>query len=217
MSTHERRRTQLAYDAVAADYDRLLPGLDAEARLDVAMIDDFADRCGRARLGRVVDVGCGAGRMSAYLADRGLDVMGVDLSPGMISLARRSHPGLHFAVGTSHQLPVQSGTLGGLFAWYSLIHDAPDLLAPIIAEFARVLRPGGWLLTAFQAGDGQRIDRSSAYGRSVTMTNYRHDADRVSELLEDHGFRTHARLSRAAEGTEKSPQSILLAQRSSRR
>lgn len=206
-----RAQTQHGYDTVAADYARLLPALNAETSLDIAMIDGFADRCARARLGPVADAGCGTGRVSAHLAARGLDVIGIDLSPGMIDIARRTYPELPFEVGALEELPLPNASLGGLLAWYSIIHTAPDRLPAIVADAARALRPGAWLLAAFQAGDGQRVDRTSAYGQPVTMTNYRHDPEHVVDVLEEHGFKIHARLHRAAQGTEKASQSMLLA------
>lgn len=213
MSTPDHRpQTQRGYDTVAGDYARLLPGLNAETRLDVAMIDDFANRCAQAQLGPVADAGCGTGRVSAYLAERGLEVIGIDLSPGMIDVARRTYPNLRFEVGVLEDLPLPDATLGGLLAWYSLIHTAPDRLETIVAQFARVLRPGAWVLAAFQAGKGQRVDRTNAYGHSVTMTNYRHDPEHVERVLKDHGFDLHTRLSRSGEGTETTPQSVLLVQ-----
>ncbi|WP_208544008.1 class I SAM-dependent DNA methyltransferase [Nocardioides seonyuensis] len=177
------------------------------------MIDDFARRCAAAELSPVVDAGCGTGRISAHLVARGLEVTGIDLSSGMIDVARRNYPSLHFETGALESLPLPDSTAGGLLAWYSLIHAAPQQLAPIIAEFARVLRPGAWLLIAFQAGDGRGVDITSAYGHTVAMTNYRHDPAVVTRLLEDHGIRVHARMSRASEGTEKTAQAIVLAQR----
>lgn len=206
-----RAQTQQGYDTVAGDYARLLPALNAETSLDIAMIDGFADRCASARLGPVADAGCGTGRVSAYLAARGLDVIGIDLSPGMVDVARRTYPELHFEVGALEELPLPDASLGGLVAWYSIIHTAPERLPVIVAQAARALRPGAWLLAAFQAGDGQRVDRTSAYGQPVTMTNYRHDPEHVVDVLEDHGFKIRARLHRAAEGTEKAPQFMLLA------
>jgi ubiquinone/menaquinone biosynthesis C-methylase UbiE len=151
-----RRQTRTGYDIVAEDYATLIPGLSAETSLDVAMIDDFAGRCLDAPTSPVADVGCGTGRVSAHLAARGVDVFGVDLSRGMIDVARRTHPQLRFEVGAMEDLPTQDAALGGLIAWYSLIHTAPGRLPAVVSEFARVLKPGGWLLTAFQAGEGQR-------------------------------------------------------------
>lgn len=214
MSTPDHReQTRVGYDTVAADYARLLPALTAETRLDVAMIDDFADRCASAQLGPVVDAGCGTGRISAYLAAAGLNILGVDLSPGMIEVARRAHPHLVFDVGALEELPVPDAAAGGLLAWYSLIHTAPDGLPALAAEFARVLRPGSWMLTAFHAGDGRRVERTSAYGHPIAMTNYVHDLVHVQHVLHEAGFHVHATVHRAAEGAEKTPQSILLARR----
>lgn len=207
------KQVQQTYDLVAGDYARLLPALDAEAPVDVAMIDDFARRCAAADLGPVVDAGCGTGRVSAHLTAQGLEVTGVDLSSGMIDVARRTYPSLYFETGALESLPLPTATAGGLVAWYSLVHVAPEQLAPIVAEFARVLRPGAWLLTAFQSGDGHGVDITSAYGHPVALRNYRHDPAFVARALEDHGLRTHMLMSRAPEGTEKAPQAILLAER----
>lgn len=203
-------QTQKAYDTVAADYARRLPALDAETSLDVAMIDSFADRCARARLGPILDAGCGTGRVSAYLAARDLEVLGIDLSPCMVDVARRAYPHLRFEIAALEDLPVPPASLGGLLAWYSLIHTAPAGLPAIVANFAQALQPGAWLLTAFQTGDGQRVHRTMAYGHAVSVANYRHDPDHVVDVLEAHGFDVHAQLYRAAEGAEKTPQAVLL-------
>ncbi len=208
-----RPQTRQGYNAIAADYARSLPMLNAETTLDVAMIDDFADRCAAAQLGPVLDAGCGTGRVSAHLAARGLEVSGVDLSPGMVEVARRTHPQLRFDVGALEDLPVPDASLGGLLAWYSLIHTAPARLPAIVGEFARVLRPGVWLLTAFHAGDGQRVEHATVYGHPVELTNYRHDPQHVINALHEAGVVVHVQLHRQPEGAEKTPQAVLLAQR----
>lgn len=208
-----RAQTRQGYDTVAVDFARLLPTLNAETALDVAMIDDFADRCLAAPLGPILDAGCGTGRVSAHLAARGLEVFGVDLSPGMVEVARHTHPQLRFDVGALEDLPIPDASLGGLLAWYSLIHTAPGRLSAIVGEFARVLRPGAWLLTAFQAGDGQRVAHTSVYGHSVALTNYRHNPQHVITALNEAGVVVRAQLHRDPEEVEKTPQAVLLAQR----
>lgn len=131
----------------------------------------------------------------------------------MVQAARRSHPHLHFQAGALECLPIPDASAGGLLAWYSLIHTAPDRLPVAVGESARVLAPGAWLLTAFQSGTGQRVERTSAYGHQITMTNYRHDPQHIVELLTEGRFDVHAKLHRAAEGVEKTPQSMVLARR----
>jgi SAM-dependent methyltransferase len=204
------QQTRHAYDTVARSFADLLPGLDAETALDVAVLDDFAARCRAAGPGRVADVGCGTGRVSAHLAAAGLDVVGFDLSPGMVRTAREDHPGLVFEVAPLHALPLADGALGGLLAWYSLIHTPPAGLPAAAAEFARVTRPGAALLTGFQAGAGERVVRSSGYGHDVEFTNHRHDPGRVAEALIAAGFDV---VVRAAQGFESTPQHFVTAVR----
>lgn len=203
--------TRAGYDAVAEDYAALLPDLGAETALDIAMIDDFADRCLRAGSDPVADVGCGTGRVTTHLASRGLAVAGYDLSPGMVAVARRTHPALRFEVAAMQELPLADAALGGVLAWYALIHTAPADLLPVAAELRRVLRPGGHLLTAFHAGDGEVVHRPTAYGRDVPLTSVRHDPDHVAGVLVTAGLDVVARLDRAAEGREQTPQTVLLA------
>ncbi|MCW2832280.1 MAG: class SAM-dependent methyltransferase [Nocardioides sp.] len=206
-------QTRDAYDAVAEDYAALLPALSAETALDIAMLADFAERCLESPLGPVADLGCGTGRISAHLAARGVDVFGVDLSAGMVDVARRNHPEITFDVGPMEALPIRDDTLGGALVWYSMIHTRPEMLGALVDEFARVMRSGAWLLTSFQAGEGERSERAGSYGHPVSMTNYRHAPQHVVDVLDASGFDLHARLQRAPEGSETTPQVVLLGRR----
>jgi ubiquinone/menaquinone biosynthesis C-methylase UbiE len=77
--------------------------------------------------------------MNRYLAERGCRVEGVDLSGGMISMARRVHPDLSFRVGTLSELPLAADHFAGLLLWYPIIHAAPAELARAFREVVRVL------------------------------------------------------------------------------
>lgn len=201
--------TRAAYDTVAVDYARLIPDVE-EGTLDRAMLAAFAEQAGGA--GPVVEVGCGTGRITAHLRDLGMDVSGIDLSPGMVEVARRNHPGLRFAVGSMTDLPLPDGALAGLVAWYSIIHVPPALLPGVFAGFHRVLAPGGRLLLAFKAGD-RLVRLEEAYGHTVSYDVHWLSPDRVAEQLADAGFALHARLDREREGRDKGPQSLMLAVR----
>jgi len=63
---------------------------------DRAVLSTFAERVSRDRLGPFADVGCGPGRITGHLHHLGLDVFGVDLSPGMLAVARQALPGPRF-------------------------------------------------------------------------------------------------------------------------
>ncbi|HEX4812014.1 MAG TPA: class I SAM-dependent methyltransferase [Nonomuraea sp.] len=84
------RATRAAYDTVAADYAELLRDeLDAKP-LDRVMLAAFAEYARAPGAGEVADLGCGPGRVTAHLHALGVNAFGVDLSPEMIAVARRS-------------------------------------------------------------------------------------------------------------------------------
>ena len=207
------RTVRHAYDTVAEEYAARLPDTRAEAPLDLAMLDAFAAAVAPDEDPRVLDAGCGTGRMSRYLADRGCRVSGVDLSPRMVAMARRDHPDLTFTVGSLTDLPYADDRFAGVMLWYSIIHTPPAGQARIFAEAARVLRPDGHLLVGFQSGEGTR-DVSAAYrrfGHEVELERHCYTADQVASQLETAGLRQVCRLVRRAQGTERDGQAVVLA------
>jgi SAM-dependent methyltransferase len=202
-----------AYDTLAEDYAALLPDTRAEAPPDLAMVDAFAGAVTSGDDPRVLDAGCGAGRMSRYLADRGCRVEGIDLSPGMVAAARRDHPELFFIPASLTALPFADNQFAGVLLWYSIIHTPPAGQARIFAEVSRVLRPAGHVLVGFQAGEGTR-HVSAAYRRSghdVQLERHLYTADEVASRIEAAGLREVSRLARRAHGAERDDQVVLLA------
>ena len=196
------RATRAAYYTVAADYERLLrTELDAKP-LDRAMLAAFSELVRAPGAGPVADLGCGPGRITAHLHSLGVDVFGVDLSPGMIEVARRTHPGLRFAVGSMTGLDLADGSLGGAVAWYSTVHTPPELLPAVFAECRRVLAPGGHLLLAFKAGD-RHLHRDRAYGHEVSLDIHWMPPDHVAGLMSEAGLVVDARMVREPDESER--------------
>jgi SAM-dependent methyltransferase len=145
-----------SYDTVAVSYAELVQDGPPE---EAANLDLFA----KLASGRVLDVGCGPGRVAGLLHDRGLDVIGIDLSPGMIDIARREHPGPDFRVGSMTDVDLPDGELGGVISWWSIIHLPRAVVPQVFAEFYRVLAPGGVLLLGFHVGE-ESTHKTSGYG-----------------------------------------------------
>lgn len=185
----ELARTRASYDATADLYAQSIGteiSESIEAALDRSLLEYVASLFSRG--GRLGDLGCGPGRVGAFLAARGVEVVGIDLSIRMLEIGRQAHPYLCFAVGDVAALPVADHSLDGAVCWYSIIHTAPDHLGRVFDELARVLVPGGYLLLAFQAGNGEGLHRTDVRGTPVAHTNYVHDPDDVIRRLTTAGF-----------------------------
>lgn len=167
-----------AYGARAGEYAAALGSISHVAAADLALVGNWADGLS----GPVVDAGSGPGHWNGWLAGRGLTVLGVDPVPEFVEIARASHPGVGFRVGQASSLPEADAALGGVFAWYSLIHASVNEVSRSLAEFARCVRPGGGLLLGFFAGA-----LHSPFGHAVTTAYYWPVAE-LAAMVEAAGF-----------------------------
>ncbi len=149
--------TRASYDAVAERYAAEIAGELANKPFDQAFLDRVADTARQTAAagftGRVAELGCGPGHVAGYLAARGVDVVGLDLSPGMIDQARRLFPDVEFVVGDMLALPFEDRSLTQIVSFYSIVHFDDDQLRQAFREMARVLRPWGAVALAFHVGD----------------------------------------------------------------
>ncbi|MER6712065.1 methyltransferase domain-containing protein [Streptomyces sp. NPDC006129] len=194
--------TRTFYDTVAEDYAEHFRDVGVGTALDRGLLAGFAELVGVG--GEVADLGCGPGRVTAYLAAQGLSVFGLDLSESMLAIARRENPGLRFVKGSMLELDLPDGSLDGVVSWYSTIHTPLDRLPDVFAEFGRVLRPGGHLLVAFQAGDEPRR-YEEAFGHKVALDFRRRRPERIAALLEAAGFALRSRTVREPDETLGEP------------
>src|SRR5829696_3879877 len=95
-----------AHDVLSEWYAKNLVGVLESMPVERAMLDLFAEMTLTVGA-EVADVGCGTGRLLPYLAGRGLSPSGVDLSPGMVSVAQREHPGFVYEVADVRELPFE--------------------------------------------------------------------------------------------------------------
>jgi SAM-dependent methyltransferase len=191
-------RVRAGYDAVATTYDEQFADELDHKPLERGLLEAF---CAMAPPGAIADIGCGPGHITRFLAERRGDVLGVDLSPAMIAVARRRYPRQRFEVASMLGLPYADGVWAGVVAMYSIIHLNPDELVQAFAQFARTLRPDGILLMSFHVdgpgfapGDVNHV--RTFLGHTVDMDGYFVDPAEVTTDLVANGFRVLARLDR---------------------
>ncbi|MBM3791440.1 MAG: class I SAM-dependent methyltransferase [Acidobacteria bacterium] len=183
-----------SYNGVAEEYaGRYFEEL-AHKPFDRLLLERFADAV-RGR-GPVCDLGRGPGQIARFLRTLGLDVIGVDLSPGMIALARKLNPDIFFSQGDMFCLDVADDSWGGIAAFYSIIHVPRRQVIRVLAELRRVLRSSGQLVLSFHLGhDDMHLDE--LWGMSVSMDFSFFERSEMEQYLRAAGFElleSHERL-----------------------
>jgi SAM-dependent methyltransferase len=203
--------TRTSYDTVAVSYaDQVRDALAGELYLRGSLAL-FADMVHAAGGGSVADVGCGPGHVTAHLRKLGVDAFGIDLSPAMVEVARRDHPGLRFEVGSMTDLDLADASVAGLLAWWSLIHVPDDAVSRVLGHFRRALRPGGPLLLGFHVGDESRLKTQGYGGHPMKVHVHRRQPGQVAARLRDAGFTVEAQM--LLDLDESVPGAVLFARR----
>jgi len=174
-------RLRSSYDRVACKYEsRFLDELDSKPR-DRELLARFA----RSVVDPVVDIGSGPGHIGAFVRAHGRTVFGLDLSEEMAGLAAWR---LGSAVTADmRRLPFARGVVGGVVAFYAVIHlPRPDVSAAL-EEFHRVLRPGGRVLLSAHEGEGL-IERDDFLDEAVPFVATLFNLEELVEATSAAGF-----------------------------
>lgn len=205
------------YDAIARAYHDQLGNELAGKPLDRAMLQAFAELAGA---GAIADVGCGPGHVTRFLAAQNARVIGIDIAPGMLAVARENAPALAFAAGSMLELPAADAAWSGIIALYSIIHLTAAERARACREFARAVRPGGWLLASyhvdspdFAAGDVNHL--TTWFGQAVELDGHFLQPADVAHDVQAAGFQVNATIIRSPQPDIEYPsrRCYLLAQR----
>jgi len=108
------------------------------------------------------------------------------------------------------ELDLSDSSLGGLLAYYSIIHVPWERRPEVFAEFYRVLAPGGQLMMAFQVGS-ERRHRDEVFDKPVFLDWYRQQPEEVAQLLREVGFEVWSTTVRRGDGLEPTPQGYIMA------
>jgi SAM-dependent methyltransferase len=137
------------FDDVAEDYDRFRPGYPA------SLIDEACTIGGLVHGSRVLEIGCGTGKLTAALVERGLEVEAVDPGPRLVQIARRQAPRARFHVTGFEDVELASDAFDAAFSATAFHWVAPEVGW---SKAARVLRPGGVLALIWYIGGSLELD-----------------------------------------------------------
>jgi SAM-dependent methyltransferase len=138
--------------------------------------------------GLCADFGCGPGQTTKFLYDNGMkDIVGIDLAPAMVSVARKLSPQIKFETGDLLNIAYPSGHLGSALAFYAIVHFSIDEVRKCFGEINRVLKTGGDFLFSFHVGD-EIVHFDKARDKEVDIDLFFFKTDDIIELLYETGF-----------------------------
>jgi len=139
--------------------------------------------------GEMIDLGCGPGQTTKFLAENGVtDILGTDLSPGMISKAKELNPGLRFQTADMLKLDFPDRYFASAIAFYAIVHFDDAQLKTAFAEINRILINGGQFLLSFHIGD-ETFHRDELFGILVDIDFFFFQTDKIIELLKEAKFK----------------------------
>ena len=189
---HINSLTQQAYNLAAQKYHDLFHNEINEKEYDRKLLDSFAASFNSDSL--LCDAGWWpSGHISRYLIDKGLKVIGIDISEKCVELARLNNPDMRFECADISNMPFDGNSFDGLISYYSIINTPKIYVNKIFNEFRRVLKPQGYLLVAVKAGTaegyvddllGIKTKMYSALFTQEEITAYFQEAGFIMEFID---------------------------------
>ncbi|MFX1315841.1 MAG: class I SAM-dependent methyltransferase [Promethearchaeota archaeon] len=133
----------------------------------------------------ILDVGCGAGIPTAkYLFQKGINVIGIDISDVMLKMARENVPDGKFIKMDITNLQFDENSFDGIISVYTLFHVKKEQHHSVFKQFHKILKPGGILLINTGINDSEGI--SDFFGAPMFWSN--HDPKITLNLVQKTGF-----------------------------
>lgn len=175
------------YDRTAIEQARETTGNIEQDPVDRQILDQFIAKL-RFDSGLICDLGCGPGQVARYFHDKGLQVVGVDLSAGMLREARKLSPDVRFVKADMRKLPFREGELAAIVGFLSLCHIPRWEVMSVLIGLQKSLQPLGSLLLTFHLGRGTFF-RTESWGRRVSLQTTLFQSLELQNYLRSAGFK----------------------------
>lgn len=174
------------YDKTAKNYaDKFMDELKHK-HLDRILLKSFAsENCDK---GKLIDLGCGPGQTTKYVCECGLtDILGVDISPNMVTVAKNINPQLNFETADILSLKYPDRFFASAIAFYSIVHFDYGQIKTAFKEIKRVLTDNGQFLFSFHIGDNL-VHMDNFLDHQVNIDFYFFEITKMMDVLTETGF-----------------------------
>ncbi len=173
------------YDTVAKEYAETFSNEHEKKPKDQEILKRFSHEIGDRR--PVWDFGCGPGQTTKYLKNLGIEISGLDLSEKILEQARTIHLGINFRKGNILELEFDGDSIGGVVAFYAMVHFTEEQVEIAFREVFRVLQQSGLFLFTYHIGE-EAIHIEEFLGKKVDIDFMFYTTDFISSCLKDSGF-----------------------------
>jgi len=136
---------------------------------------------------KILDLGCGTGRITQYYVDNGFKVIGIDLSDEMIKIAKKKHPQIEFLCADMRKLNFPNESFDAVSIAYSLFHLSKKDVPQLIKKVKYILKDKEILLLILQEGNGEiYVDEPLAPGTKLFLNLY--SENEIIDILNENGF-----------------------------
>lgn len=172
------KKTIETYEQTADFYDSLYPDVNKEN------IDFFIDKLNE---DKILDIGCGSGRDSEYFVNKGLDVIGIDLSNRFIEISQAKVPKAKFIKMDMRNINFPVNSFDGIWLMASLLHIPKLEIKDTVIKFREVLKTNGIIYISVKLGEGEKFVKRYRYKGLEKFFAFYTESE-ISNLLEDCGF-----------------------------
>ena len=135
----------------------------------------------------ILDIGCGTGRDAEYFVNKGLDVVGIDLSDRFIEISRAKVPNAKFIKMDMRNINFPLESFDGIWAMASLLHIPKIEAINTIKQLRKVLKTNGIIYISVKLGEGEKFIKRDRYKGLEKFFAFYTESE-ISDLLEKCGF-----------------------------
>ncbi len=181
----ELNKIERMYDTVAKEYSETFSGEHENKPKDQEILHRFSQEIVDRK--PIWDFCCGPGQTTKYLKDLGIEISGLDLSAKILEQARTIHSEITFRKGNILDLDFDEGSIGGIVAFYAIVHFTKEQVEIAFHEVFRVLQAGGLFLFTYHIGE-ETIHLDEFLGKKVDIDFMFFKTDFISNCLKNSGF-----------------------------
>lgn len=133
---------------------------------------------------KVLDIGCGPGTYSNLLAQKGLDVIGIDIVEEFIEYAKQKYPKAKFKVMNMKNLDFGSGSFDGIWAFASLLHLTKKDIPSVLKSIHRIMKDSAILFLTLKFGEGERYEEDVYNPKNKRFFGF-YQKEEIVNLLEE--------------------------------